>query len=610
MKAGDWQGVSYLDVLRPDPGWKIEHAVISTYSLDLVAAVAAMLALSGLDDEQGSGSRVDFAKSLETLRGRLRIVAQAGRIALPVRTPPVLAIIDQFIREVPADERHLSWHAKAALVKLRSLDGDRVEWRLWLGSRNLTKDVSWDTGLVLVAGRGQEGQTIPGMADLAQTLHQHADLPALSAEKVSKEVASLHWQAPPGLTVQEIQFLLPDTPGRQFPHAPDGIKELLVVSPFLDGMAVSHFSEWEGAKGKCGLISTRMALEKLARQTRKPLEAYSYLGVLDAPDDAPGDSVPAAAVVEATAPDDAETESRGLHAKIVAAQCGKNWITWIGSANATERGWLKNYEIVVRLQTEEREMRGLMNFRDLALAVELARLAPVEPGQNEEDKIEQARKALVTDWTLSQSIQSGGVMLKADTSPPIDCESMALQVGAMAGPLQKWPLGATKVFMPLSSGGVESEFVQFVLTSGELEARWVSRIPLDPEPAPERDRRAIAQYLDPKAFMAWIREILNDYRLDDGGGAWDEHDATALKTRKAGRGLSASEIPTLEEILKAWSRNPDSIFEADKRMRDYFEFVRKSSKTPSLELDIERRLAEFEQVWGIVRRTLLQGAGS
>jgi len=351
-----------------------------------------------------------------------------------------------------------------------------------------------------------------------------------------------------------------------------------------------------------------MALEKLARQAKMPLEAYSYLGVLDAPDDAPGDSVPASTFVAITVPDEAETESRGLHAKIVAAQCGKKWITWIGSANATERGWLKNYEIVVRLQTEAREMRGLMSFRDLASAVELATLDPSEPGQDEEDIIEQARKILVAVWPLSQSIQSGGVLLKADTPPPIDCESVALQVGAMAGPLQKWPLGATKVFMPLSSGGVESEFVRFVLTSGESEARWVSRIPLHPEPAPERDRRAIAQYLDSKAFMAWLREILNDYRLDDGGGAWDEHDATAPKMRKAQRGVSASELPTLEEILKAWSKNPDSILEADKRMRDYFEYVCKSSKMQGLEAEIGRRLAEFEHVWGIVRRTLLQGA--
>lgn len=57
MSDKKWHSIPYLDALRPEPGWHVEHALLASYSADLVALVAVLLALAGLDDDRGSGSK-------------------------------------------------------------------------------------------------------------------------------------------------------------------------------------------------------------------------------------------------------------------------------------------------------------------------------------------------------------------------------------------------------------------------------------------------------------------------------------------------------------------------------------------------------------------------
>src|SRR5438046_1784321 len=40
----DWARLSFLDALRPEPGWRTDFALLATYSVHLVALVAALLA--------------------------------------------------------------------------------------------------------------------------------------------------------------------------------------------------------------------------------------------------------------------------------------------------------------------------------------------------------------------------------------------------------------------------------------------------------------------------------------------------------------------------------------------------------------------------------------
>ena len=83
--------VAYLDALRPDPGWQTEFAFLASYSADLVAMVAALLAIAGMDDDRGSGSKVDFVTAIERTADRVRLILQAGRLVAPAKTPRILS---------------------------------------------------------------------------------------------------------------------------------------------------------------------------------------------------------------------------------------------------------------------------------------------------------------------------------------------------------------------------------------------------------------------------------------------------------------------------------------------------------------------------------------
>ncbi|UIK06211.1 hypothetical protein [Neorhizobium galegae] len=187
--AAAWQVTSYLDALRPQPSWQADLAIIASYSADPISIVAALLALVGRDDEDRPAARRDLADAIEAARDKFRVVIQRGRLGKMARTPRLTGILDQFLRDVAFDERHQSWHPKTALVKV-SLD-KHVEWRLWIGSRNLTAQENRDLGFVLVARPGEQGRRIPGIDNIAAALAERAVLPGVSARRLVAEIATL-----------------------------------------------------------------------------------------------------------------------------------------------------------------------------------------------------------------------------------------------------------------------------------------------------------------------------------------------------------------------------------------------------------------------------------
>jgi len=275
MTLQKWSSLPYLDAIRPEPGWRVENAIVATYSADLVAVVAALLAFAGLDDDRGSGTKIDLAEACEMLRRRVRFVVQRGRVSLPRKTSRIVGICDQFIREVPADERERSWHPKTTVVCYRNdTDGRRV-WRLWLGSRNLTQDISWDTGLLLTGTPGQRGTIVPGIPLLVKKLAEFAELP----EMLRFKIGGVQWHSPAGTSIVDVKLLCPGDV-RDIPSEPSGVSDLLLVSPFLDAKTVRKFGKWgTGDKTQRAILSTGTALAKLVAQSKNPLSSYTEKAV-------------------------------------------------------------------------------------------------------------------------------------------------------------------------------------------------------------------------------------------------------------------------------------------------------------------------------------------
>src|SRR4051794_15799420 len=76
-----------FELLRPPPGYALDCAVGTTFSLDLLALLTAPLAFTRFEWNEDSGpGAVDRMALLETIRryaARIHLFCQAGRIALP-----------------------------------------------------------------------------------------------------------------------------------------------------------------------------------------------------------------------------------------------------------------------------------------------------------------------------------------------------------------------------------------------------------------------------------------------------------------------------------------------------------------------------------------------
>jgi hypothetical protein len=604
MSARRWSNVSYLDAIRPDTGWRSEYAFLASYSADLVALVAALLALAGLDDDRGSGSKVDFANTVDLLADRVRLIAQAGRLVAPAKTPKILTILDRYVREVNSYEKVASWHPKAALVKHVD-DGKNSQWRLWIGSRNLTRDLSWDVGLSLTGNIGQSGKAIEGIPELGHTLAEYAELPRISAAKVRSELRQVRWEPPQGCTIHSLQLFEKES-GRGLPSPPPKLQKLVVVSPFLDGTVVGQLGKWGDDRTHRILLSSRPELAKLAILANKPLAGFRDLLFLDAPvyaEDAAGESSGS----DDPASQDEEPEPRGLHAKIIYAEGGGKRLIWTGSANATQRGWHgPNAEIIASLEVARDVVAGLDDFVKAATTIKPEEIGdPVEPDQDKE-QLDDARIQVVDSWRVTQKQDVDGNLLASDTDPNPHDPAITLSIGLLGATLVPWPRSATTVRLPKVAPGEVTEFVCCRLTLGEISVSWLQRAPLDPPPGEERDRQALARYLDPRTFLLWIRSLLTGEASGEGSGDWDEEDKPK-QPKKSPRAAPTWWAPTIEEVLKAWTREPDSLILIDKKVQHYLKLYQ--DQTDTVQTEEERKVVEiFHNTWNILRKVLVAEA--
>ena len=114
--------LAVLDALAPEPGWETDLALFSSYSVDLVAVAAIVVALAGEGDDHERLRKASLARACERMRDRFRVICQAGRVAVPSSGVSTFVIADRWIREVRYDGNKHSWHAKLALVRYRPVE--------------------------------------------------------------------------------------------------------------------------------------------------------------------------------------------------------------------------------------------------------------------------------------------------------------------------------------------------------------------------------------------------------------------------------------------------------------------------------------------------------
>jgi hypothetical protein len=593
-----WPGQPYLDELRPDRNETVRLALFATYSVDLSAVAATLLALIGRNNDKGSGAAVDFAEAVDQLRDRVRIIIQRGRIARPIALPRVAGILDQFVVEQPHDERMRSWHPKIALV---AYDGPKgaTRWKLWIGSRNLTRSQDLEAGVLLDGHekRGKDRVRLPGVGSLGASLARYAA--RADAQAIAGQLDTVWWDAPKGFRLRALLNGLEENVPLSAEPPPGTVDGITIVSPFLSPDFLKKAGRW-GAAGSRTLVSSMPALVDMAKRPGKPLAAFSRILAYSAPVDF-AEEEPATPSGGVSEEDEAEPSPLALHAKIFCFHVGETTIVRGGSANATERAWSgRNSEVMIELEAGEAFNPGLAFLIGKATPVTIEELAAAEQATSasETDALEESRKALIACWDPILRRDGAQFILDARTKPMLANAGHRLEAGHANGDLLAWPADSIRLDLGVIPLSLQSGFIQVRLRSEEGALRWMQRVAVDPTLDEKRDLAALARHMGLRAFHDWMRAMLGGETVPVGDTAWDDDTAGSAQGRE---GLGYNRL-TLEDILTAWARDKTAFGRVDRHFTPYIDALLVHGD--NLSVAEKADLKELAQIWAIARTQL------
>ena len=180
-----------------------------------------------------------------------------------------------------------------------------------------------------------------------------------------------------------------------------------------------------------------------------------------------------------------------------------------------------------------------------------------------------------------------------------------MKIGLLTSCLIECPAGDKTIELPKITTYQITEFVLVKLNIGDLQAEWIQKVELTSGLPQDRDHRALAQYLTPRVFLEWIRSLLHPERAPDGDEKWDEEIKESKQQGESSIVSAPWWAPSLEEVLRAWARNPDAIALVDKQIKTYMRYLDERENEEKYHND-KKILEEFATTWKVLRRELIQ----
>lgn len=586
-----------LDSLRPPLGYRLDQAIGTTFTLDLVALLTTPLAFTLFELEESEGrpkaDPLALLKATRDYAASLTIFCQAGRIAVPPESQLLYSQLEGSVVEVTAPGGGV-FHPKIWLLRYTSA-GEPVRFRLLCLSRNLTFDRSWDVCLRLdgmltkrqnaFAANHPLGDFLAALPRLALRSLSRSRRDAIAA--IADEVRRVEFEPPNDF--DEIRFHPIGVPRyRRSPFGGD-MRRLLVVSPFVDSSGLDAVTGASGG-GEHVLVSRAGSLARVLNSDA--LEAFESLKILD---DA------AEAELEATAqsreegeprqPQEAFDVLRGLHAKLYVAEAGRDSRVWVGSANATGAALHRNVEFMVELTGRssrcgidavlQSPANGVPGFGDLLVDWQREELEVDEIAEELESEAEQIQTALAAMKLVARvdGPDSEGryeVTLSGRGRGALDLPDDAT---LLAWLVTQAPSHARPIADHLESlgqlPGIEIEqltsFIAFKLTVRRERrkhvARFVLNVPLRGAPRGRHDAVLRTILRDRERLLRYLLFILAE--VEEAHGL--SPDEIRLITASGNGGLGHPvelRLPLLEGLLRALARDPDKLGQVARLLND------------------------------------------
>ncbi|MFH1039549.1 MAG: phospholipase D family protein [PVC group bacterium] len=611
--------------LRPPPGYDVDVAIGTTYSLDLMALLAVPLAFALFDWEDDSGQvSADPLALLEAARryaGKTHIFCQAGQIHLPKQRSPLLFELERIVKEVRPRNSCGVFHPKVWILRFTSASkGDPILYRVLCLTRNLTYDRSWDTLLSLdgeltdrkraIAANHPLGDFVKALPKLM--MHPADDFLRKTVSKVQGELRRVRFTMPEGIKDARFHPLgLEKQPDWWF----DGrCEKVLAMAPFVDEVFLKRLASW--TDGSCVLVSRLEQLQELPGNLLAKCAKVLYLH----PDAGEADSEVGWNPSSDTEPDGPSTEAdinqdtlTGLHAKLYVTDGGWKSSIWTGSANATNAAFSRNVEFLVELISYKsssgvdaflKRLKGQTRFADLLHDYVPEEVVPKkDPDARAAEELAEFIRRVLLDLQMKAAVASlpdtadFQMTLVGTTKKDhrLDQSSSALHCWPVTVPereaIDGWALlsGESLLFPKLTFEaltGFMAFNVKATVGSRMHQLRFVLNLPVVGLPAdrPEHMLRLILQ--NKTQVLRMLLLLLADSDIDVLAGLAHAHGISG--DGHEGKWLSGlGDLALFEPLLKTLERNPEKLSRVARLISDL-------QKTPG---GVELLPPGFLEIW-------------
>ena len=361
MLNPNYNRLDYGQILAPNPGFSLDFAVGTTYSLDLDALVGASLAL-GLSEETDSELMNNPICLLEALRctgDKIALFCEGGQIRLPSKVTSLYILLEKIVFSVKTAKQsgiasYPSFHPKFWLIRYKNAIGD-LYYRVVVMSRNLTFDRSWDISYFMDGKptRRTNKKNDPVCDFLKYLL---AQLPSSNNGKAkARMIRELIKELP------NVEFNPPEKEFIDYEFIPNGINrsykiiehelftetfhEALIISPFISGDIIRNFNDRNSnspiENPRYALFTRELSLGKLKPEDVNNFEIYTLRDrVIDGESELSDNTSPA--------------QKQDIHAKVYMVKKYSTSNLYLGSLNASHNAVYGNIEFMLKLTAKNR----------------------------------------------------------------------------------------------------------------------------------------------------------------------------------------------------------------------------------------------------------------
>lgn len=569
MLAPDSRTVAF-ELIRAPPGYDLDFALLTTYTLDLEALLALPLSVVSRAHKGVEDLLADPLLLLEALRQageRIHLFVDRAGIAIPRARRELYAMLEPSVHPVRALAGG-AFHPKVWVVRFTAGD-ERPLLRVAILSRNLTFDRSWDIALAS-EGTPNPRRRVVASRPLAELIRV---LPKLGVEAlkpdVSEHIRTLADQigrtpfpAPDGFFDTPIEFHVLGLTSRRSPWRPiSGGYRTLAIAPFVNRTGLDSIAQT--AERERILVSSQEELDKLQDDALAGWDRVCTLSdaALDEPEDG------------------AANRPTGLHAKILAVEHGWNVTWYVGSANLTAAALTgRNVEIMAAITARKGRRNGtsghgidrfLESGFDMLCTAWQRRQPEVDDLEAGDalEQLEATRDALLDaalkvvcsasgdDWTWKLegviTLPSRNVEV---TAWPI---SIAEEHSRLLQPPMIWTLPIQRLTSLVA-------FRLHVPGKAVDDIGLTLRLPVEGMPADRMHYVLISLISDRQRFLAFLRALLGGLE-----GMVDWAQGEGGENGGAVWGIGLSEESLLEDLLRAAPRDPGRL-EPVRRLIDDF----------------------------------------